>query len=689
MKSLVLAEKPSVGKEIGKVLGCNNRQKTHWESPSFVVTWAMGHLVELADPSAYDERYKKWELDYLPMLPERMKHRVIRRTSQQFRSIKGLLHRKDINQVIIATDAGREGELVARWIMLLGGWKGEYKRLWISSQTDAAIKDGFANLKPGKAYDALFHSAECRAEADWIIGLNISRALSCKFDARLSAGRVQTPTLSIIADREKEIENFVPESYWTVQADFGSFVGGWLGPNNSNRIGKEEKARSIVEKVSGKQGIIDAVELKKKSDPPPLAFDLTALQRTANEQLGFSARKTLQVLQGLYERHKYVTYPRTDSRHITEDMRPTLVSRLEALDDTPFGGAAQNLRKKQLSPGKRFIDGSKVTDHHAIVPTEERVIINRLDNDERSLWSMIARRFLAVLSQPYTYESTKLTVKVEGERFVAQGITVTDAGWRRIETGGGEQNGDRSDNQPIGKRKENETVTVEKANSKQSYTKAPPRYTEGTLLAAMENPGKFIQSRELKDSISRGGLGTPATRAEIIEKLISSYYIERDGKSLVPTPRGIELLELVPVPLKSPALTAEWEKRLVSIEKGKERAADFTRDIRRNAVELVTEVKNSTAKYQPKNTTGKSCPLCGKPLMNVKGGRGRSSGEKLVCYSLSCGYEEETQRGGEKGNRPSRQERNTARRYMGKYGADDSETATIADLIKAQKKKEP
>ena len=681
MKSLVLAEKPSVGKELGRVLNCTNRQKSYWEGGGYVVTWAMGHLIELAEPSAYDERYKKWSLDYLPMLPKPMKHKVIGRTSGQFRTIKGLLNRKDIDQVIIATDAGREGELVARWIMRLGGWKGEYRRLWISSQTDAAIKEGFAGLRPGRSYDSLFHAAECRAEADWIVGLNVSRALSCKFDARLSAGRVQTPTLAMIVRREHEIESFVPEPFWTVRADFGSFEGGWRSNKGTDRIRDERFAGEIVDKVHGKEGKITTVERKKKSDPPPLAYDLTALQRDANVQLGFSARKTLQVLQGLYERHKYVTYPRTDSRYITEDIVATLPARLKALRNTPFGGTVEPLLTKPPNPGKRFVDGSKVSDHHAIIPTEERVDVNRLDSDEKSLWSMIVRRFLAVLSPPYRYESTKVTVEVEGEIFVANGITVIDPGWRRIESHREENDEEDATStiQNLSSCKEGDSVSVVNACKKQGFTKPPPRYTEATLLGAMESPGRFIEDKELKVSIARGGLGTPATRAEIIEKLISSYYIERNGKELRPTIRGIELLDLVPEPLKSPILTAEWEQRLVRIEKGQEEPQAFSNDIRNNTVKLIGEIKASTAEYKPKNTSGRSCPMCGKPLMAVTSKRG----ETLVCQALSCGYEEEKGRGDAAGGKPTKRERDTARRYMGKYGARGGETSSIADLIRA------
>lgn len=307
MKTIVLAEKPSVGKDIGRVLQCNKKTKGFWEGNDYIVTWAMGHLVELADPGEYDERYKTWALDYLPMLPERMKHKVIRRTSHQFRIIKDLFKRKDTNHLIVATDAGREGELVARWIMRLGGWKGPFSRLWISSQTDAAVRSGFDNLKQGREYDNLFHAAESRAEADWIVGLNVTRALTCKYDARLSAGRVQTPTLAMIIDREREIEGFTPEAYWTISADFGPFTGRWRGPSGATRLKDVNRARAIVEKVKGSDAIVTEASRKQKSEPPPLAYDLTSLQRDANSRLGFPAKKTLNTLQALYERYKIAT----------------------------------------------------------------------------------------------------------------------------------------------------------------------------------------------------------------------------------------------------------------------------------------------------------------------------------------------------------------------------------------------
>ena len=639
----------------------------------------MGHLVELAEPAAYDERFRTWALDYLPMLPARMKHEVIKRTSHQFRTIKGLLNRKDINNVIIATDAGREGELVARLIMRLASWKGPYQRLWISSQTDSAIRDGFRDLKNGHLYDNLFHAAESRSVADWIIGLNISRALSCKHDARLSAGRVQTPTLAMIVQREKDITEFRPEAFWTIHADFGPFKGVWQGAGGATRIKDQNHARSLADKLRGAEAVIDDVSSKEKSEQPPLAYDLTALQRDANTIHGFSARKTLQVLQVLYERHKYATYPRTDSRHITQDIVPTLKDRISAIADTPLGSIAKNLLSKDLKPGKRLVDERKVTDHHAIIPTEEKVRYDRLDGDERAIWELFAKRFLVVLSPPYRYRSITIVTRAGNEKFVSRGIEVIELGWKKIWR---DREEEPQENLP--RHKKGEAFTIKAVDVKQEFTKPPARYTEASLLGAMESPGKFIEDQQLRRSISKGGLGTPATRAEIIEKLISSYYIERQGKELHPTSRGMELLELVPSLLTSPELTAQWELRLSDISEGREKPERFNADIRRIAKELVAEVIQSKAEYKPRNVGNTPCPMCGKQMLSVLGPKGR---KKLVCRSLSCGYEQENEEETSYSRKPSRKEQQMGRNLMRKYSDDTKDTSSFADLIKASQER--
>ena len=684
MKTLVLTEKPSVGKEIGRILKCNKRTKTNCEGNNYIVTWAMGHLIELADPGSYHEEWKNWVLGSLPMLPEKMKLKVIRKTSHQFNSIKYLFHRKDVNKLIIATDAGREGELVARWIIRLGGWKGPIQRLWISSQTDKAITTGFSNLKPGKEYETLFHAAEARAEADWIVGLNVTRALSCKFDARLSAGRVQTPTLAILEHRKKEIKNFKPQAYWTINGDFNEFEGLWKNDKGQSRIFNQLAAQKLEEKVKGKTGIIRDIIIKEKKDYPPQAYDLTELQRDANRRLGFSAKKTLQVLQGLYERHKYATYPRTDSRYISADIVPTLKSRLKALSKTQFQQAAVSLINKEINPGRHFVDDKKVTDHHAIIPTEENVNLDRLNAEEKALWQLIAQRFIAVLYPPYRYKQITIITDVNGECFYTKGIEVIDKGWKII---GGVSETIEEDEEPLQQLKSNkkgEKRNLVDVKIKQSHTLPPGHYTEATLLTAMEHPGKFISNQQLKQSIAQGGLGTSATRADIIEKLISNYYIERQNRSLIPTGKGSELLDVVPEELKLPDLTAKWEIRLTQIVKGTEKPQNFSADIRKNTKELVDRIKNSSTTYQPRNLSKKQCPVCSRKMMNARDKKGNKI---LVCPSRACGYEESERTINNPNRKATPRERRMNQQLINQFSDKSKDTATFADLINAAKER--
>jgi len=684
MKTLVLAEKPSVGRELGRVLGCSRKTKTFMEGDGYIVTWAMGHLIELADPASYDGRWATWSLDYLPMLPEKMKHKVIRRTSGQFKAIKGLFSRKDVEHLVIATDAGREGELVARWIMRLGGWKGRVSRLWISSQTDAAIRDGFSRLKPGKDYENLFRAAESRAAADWIIGLNLSRVLSCKHDARLSSGRVQTPTLAPISEREREIQNFVPKPYWNLYADFGDFSGMWFGADGNTRFFSREKADEAARTIAGAHGRVVEAAVKEKRENPPRLYDLTSLQREANSALDFSAKRTLDILQRLYERHKVVTYPRTDSRYITPDIVPTLKPRLEALADTAFREHARQLSEGFLKPGKRVVSTGDVSDHHALIPTEQKVDVSRFSPEERALWEMIIRRFIEALMPDYRYRLKTVVVEAAGMRFKAHSRTVLDTGWRVL---GGKSDG-AEDDTPSGnsldRYKTGDELNVRGTELREGRTKPPPFHTEGSLLAVMEKPGRFIEDTALRRSISDCGLGTPATRADIIEKLIRNYYIERKGRELHMTSRGLELLDLVPEEMKSPALTARWELRLRAIEKGKEKPADFDRDIRKKAAWLVDNVRSDTKQYRPRGS-GKTCPLCGRMMIEVPDKRGK---KKSVCQALSCGYEEEQTR--QKDGfmkKPTAKEKAISRKLMDAYSDHSKETSTFADLLQESMKR--
>lgn len=674
-----------MGRELARVLQCDKKTRNFCEGKDYIVTWAMGHLVELADPGEYDERYNKWDLATLPMLPEKMKHKVIGKTSNQFRTVRDILKRNDADRLIIATDAGREGELVARWAMRLAGWKGKTDRLWISSQTDKAIKEGFANLKPGKDYENLFHAAEARAEADWLVGLNVTRALSCKFDTRLSAGRVQTPTLAMIIRREEEIDRFEPQNYWNIEADLGAFTAQWRSEKGVNRFSDYEKAVALATKMENGEAQIIEITRKEKSDAPPKAYDLTELQRDGNRYLGFSAKKTLQVLQGLYERHKYVTYPRTDSRHITTDMVPTLKDRLKAVRETPYRKQVEELLGRDLNPGKNFVDNSRVTDHHAIIPTELKADLKNLSVDEKQLFDLIVRRFIVVLSPPHRYEDIALTLEINGEKVYARGNRTIEQGWRAVDRQAGkgdeESNDDDMPDQALSDYGKGDRFPVKSVNTKKGMTRPPARYTEATLLTAMENPSKFVSEKELKETIRQGGLGTPATRADIIEKLLSSYYIDRKGKELVPTAAGVELIRIVPETLKSPALTARWEQRLTDIAEGKENWRNFVGEIKEETKSLVKSVINSEMVYEPRNLSTKQCPMCGKKLMEIHDKKGNP---KFVCQSLACGFEEEPERAFDPNRRPDRKERAMNSRLVKQYSDKGKETMTLGDMLKAQ-----
>ncbi|MCF7919803.1 MAG: DNA topoisomerase III [Candidatus Cloacimonetes bacterium] len=595
MKKLVLAEKPSVGRDLAAALGCGKNEKGYLEGARYIVTWALGHLVELAEPHDYNPEWKRWEMKHLPMVPEKVKLKVMRKTSQQFQVVRGLMKRADVEEVIIATDAGREGELVARWIIMKAGWKGNISRLWISSQTDKAIKEGFANLKSGKVYIPLYQAAQARAEADWLVGLNVTRALVCKFNSQLSAGRVQTPTLNIIVEREHEIEKFIPKPFWTLSADLDGIETEWKSKDDKNRFYEKQSAEEMLKKLKGQPALVESVSKKKKTENPPLAYDLTELQREANKQFGYSAKQTLQIIQVLYERHKICTYPRTDSRHITEDMVSTLRERLLAVNVHPWHPAVAPLLKEELKPGKNFVDSSKVSDHHAIIPTEKKVNPAALSMDEKKVFDLIVKRFLEVLYPAYEYNEIKLAVKIGSEQFFTSEKLPLSLGWKLVCSA-------NVHSKPqlvfkMEKLRPGDRLEVKSMQLHEGRTTPPLRYTEASLLAAMEAPGKFITDENLREYVKDGGLGTPATRAEIIERLVSAYYIERKGKTLFPTEKGLQLVTLVPESMKSPLLTAEWEKRLSLIAQGKENWLKFIADIVDNTRELVKKVQFSGKEY--------------------------------------------------------------------------------------------
>lgn len=640
-KILVLAEKPSVGRDLAKVLKCNQSKGTYIEGSKYVVTWALGHLVGLQDPEDYDAKYKKWSMETLPMIPKHMKLTVLKKTQKQFYEVKKQMLRNDIDEIVIATDAGREGELVARWTIEKAGVKKPLKRLWISSQTDKAILDGFKNLKPGKDYNNLYKAAVCRAEADWLVGLNVTRALTCKYNAQLSAGRVQSPTLAMIVQREEDIKNFIPKDYYTITAKAKEFSLQWVDKNNYQSTFNEEVANKTLVKVRGQEAsIIDITESLKKK-PSPALYDLTELQRDANKIWGYSAKQTLSIMQRLYENHKILTYPRTDSRYITTDIVATLPERLRAISIGAYRVAATNILKGKITPSKSFVDNSKVSDHHAIIPTEQSPNMSNLSSEERNIYDLVVKRFLSVMMPPFEYLQTNIVTEIAGEKFVAKGKVIKSKGWKALYDREDMEEPSEEDglkDQVLPKLNIGDKLKINSVDINKGKTKPPARFNEGTLLSAMENPHKYINvSKDAAKTLNAtGGLGTVATRADIIEKLFNSFSIEKRGKEIVPTSKGKQLIELVPSDLKSPLLTAKWESQLEDISKGKEDAMDFIVEMRRYSRALVEDVKVNGNKFVHENVTGAKCPKCGKYMLEVK----TKTGVMNVCQDRECGHRE-------------------------------------------------
>jgi len=646
VKTLVIAEKPSVGRDIARVLKCSRSGNGFLEGDKYIVTWALGHLVTLADPEDYDKKYKEWKMEDLPMMPETFRLEVIKQTGKQYQAVKSQIHRKDVGEIVIATDAGREGELVARLILKKAGTDKPLKRLWISSVTDKAIKEGFASLKSGKEYEPLCAAAMCRAEADWLVGINATRALTCKYNAQLSCGRVQTPTLAMIAKREEQIRNFVPKPYYGLRAETGTLKLTWRDKkSNSTSSFDKERMEKIREKVSGAPLKIVSIKKTPKRTEPPLLYDLTELQREANKRFDYPAKKTLDIMQRLYENHKVLTYPRTDSRYLTSDIVPTIQERLKACAVGPYRKLAGALFNKKIMARPGFVNDAKVSDHHAIIPTEQFVDLTHMTIDERRIYDLVVRRFLAVLYPAYEYEQTSIVAESNGESFTAHGNIVKSAGWKAVyeeqddaeETTDPEAESERSQNLP----ELSEGAVLKDAcfMLTEGKTKPPARFTESLLLSAMENPVSFMESddKALAKALGEtGGLGTVATRADIIEKLFSSFLLEKKGKEIWLTSKAKQLLELVPEDLKKPEMTAEWEMRLSSIAKGKESRASFMKEIRGYSEDLISEIKQGQGTFRHDNMTGKRCPQCGKFLLAVKG----KNSEMLVCQDRECGYRE-------------------------------------------------
>ncbi len=638
-KTLVIAEKPSVGRDIGRVLKCGKKIDGALEGSQYIVTWGLGHLVTLADPEHYDKKYKDWKMEDLPMLPEKMDIEVIKQTGKQYQAVKRQIYRKDVSDIVIATDAGREGELVARWILKKADNHKPCKRLWISSVTDKAIRQGFEHLKNAKEYDNLYHAAVCRAEADWLVGLNATRALTCKYNAQLSCGRVQTPTLAMIAKREEEIRKFVPKSYYGLQLQAEGVVFTWKDEKSgSYRSFQKERIENIQKKLSGKKLQIIKADTKVKKQGAPQLYDLTQLQREANQKFGFSAKETLNIMQRLYENHKVLTYPRTDSRYLTADVMGTIKERLQAINAGVYREFAAPLIRRELPKKPAFVNDSKVSDHHAIIPTEQAPNYIHMSNEERKIYDMVVRRFLAVMYPAYEYEESVLTGEVAGEHFYARGTRPLHMGWKAVyENQSEDEEEEELKHQNLPVMQKGQEFSISNIRLTEGKTKPPARFTEGTLIAAMENPVRYMESgnKEMAKTLGEtGGLGTVATRADIIEKLFSSFLLEKKGEDIYTTAKARQLLELVPEDLRKPELTAQWEMKLSKIAEGKLSDQKFMTEIRTYSTDLVKEIKTAEGTFRHDNMTNKLCPNCGKRLLAVNGKNSRM----LVCQDRECGY---------------------------------------------------
>ena len=627
MKTLVIAEKPSVGRDIARVLQCTRSNQGALEGEKYIVTWALGHLVTLADPEGYDPKYKAWNAEDLPMMPQHFKLVVIKQTHRQFQIVKNHLLRKDVGTVVIATDAGREGELVARWILKIAGNKKPVKRLWISSVTDKAIREGFKNLKDGRAYLNLYAAAEARAEADWLVGMNGTRALTCRYNAQLSCGRVQTPTLALIAAREQEIKSFVPKRFYTLTTVSHGMTWNWQeGKSGSNRSFDKGRIQSIAEKAEKDEMLITDVQRSVKKSYSPGLYDLTELQRDANKRFGYSAKETLNIMQRLYENHKVLTYPRTDSRYIGRDVAETLKERLEACAVGPYRKLAGKLLLQPIRTNKSFVDDSKVSDHHAIIPTEQFVQLDHMSSEERRIYDLVVRRFLAVIYPPCEYEQIKLTGSCAGEKWTAGSRMMKEAGWQQVY----ESEWEEEEDNPLmtvtsmPKLEKGRKDAVMRPKVSEGQTKPPAYYNEGALLTAME----------------KGNLGTVATRADIIDKLFNSFLMEKKDKDIRVTSKGRQLLGLVPEDLKKPELTADWEKKLLAISEGRLKKDIFISEIRGYTEEIVREIAGGEGQFRHENLTNHLCPNCGKRMLSVQG----KNSKMLVCQDRSCGYRESVSR---------------------------------------------
>lgn len=633
MKSLILAEKPSVGRDIANALNLQQKSNGYIEGKQYIVTWALGHLVTNATPEQYNPSYKEWNLEDLPIIPKKMKTVVISKTNRQFKVVKSLILDKNVKEIIIATDAGREGELVARLILDKVGNKKPIKRLWISSVTKKAIQEGFKQLKNGNAYQNLYKAALARSEADWIVGINATRALTTKYDAQLSLGRVQTPTIQLVKSRQDEINYFKSEKYYTLSINVDGYD---LNLNQQKRYKDKKELELIEHEIKHQEGKILEVKGKnKKSYAQPL-FNLTDLQQEAYKRYKMGPKETLNTLQHLYERHKLVTYPRTDSNYLTHDMVDTIQERLRAILATDYKSHVRDLISETFSSKMHIFNNQKVSDHHAIIPTEVRPAIEQLSQREFKIYMLIAERFLENLMNPYLYEVLTIHAQLKGYHFVLKEKIPKQLGYKALKDNPSSYTLTHSF-------KEGQLFNVHRIDIHEHETKAPEYFNEGSLLKAMENPQNHIDLNDKKYAKTlkhTGGIGTVATRADIIEKLFNMNALEsRDGKIKV-TSKGKQILELSPSELTSPILTAQWEEKLMLIEKGKYNSQKFIQEMKNFTFKVVNKIKSSEQKYKHDNLTTTECPTCGKFMIKVK----TKNGQMLVCQDPKCKTKKNIQR---------------------------------------------
>ena len=622
---LVIAEKPSVGAAIAAVLGANEKRSGYFEGSGYLVSWCIGHLISLADAATYNEQYRKWKYDDLPIVPQDWQFTVASGKEQQFSVLKDLMHRSDVSEIVNACDSGREGELIFRFVYEQANCKKPFSRLWISSMEESAIREGFSNLKDGRSYDNLYQSALCRAKADWLVGINATRLFSILYHKTLNVGRVQTPTLTMLVNRDYAISSFKKEKYHVVRLDAGGVSA------LSERLNDEAAAQQMKAACEKSQAVCTSLKKEKKTVAPPKLFDLTALQREANRLYGFTAKQTLDYAQALYEK-RFLTYPRTDSKYITSDMQDSTKELITGLCSLlPF------MRDVKLQADLiRVCDNSKVTDHHAILPTAEflKAGFASLADSETKLMTLVCAKLLCAAAAPYAYEAVTAVFTCGGYTFTAKGRTTLCEGWREIErlsrAASEEQDEDAEPEAVLPPLTEGQTFENTAAEISERYTQPPKAYTEDTLLSAMENAGKD----DIPDEAERKGLGTPATRAAIIEKLVAAGFVERKGKSLIPTKAGINLVTVLPEPLTSPMLTAEWEQKLTEIAKGSTDPDTFMDGIRTMVQEIVSTYscisEDGKKLFAPEKEVIGTCPRCGQPVYEGK--------KNFACSDRSCGF---------------------------------------------------